>query len=114
MGAIALKEEIDGWKQRYTLDFSGEDLCEICGVRYPLGGGSLDWHDKESHYRGKTHMSFAQIRDKITDLRDKRKKWDKTKSKWEKTTGKRWKDRTADRVRREKEEREKREKEEKK
>merc|ERR1712187_611470 len=79
---------------------------------YPLGGsGHADWHDKESHYRGKTHMGFAQIRDKIVELKGKRKKWDKMKDRWEKDTGKRWKDRAAEKERRERKEKEEREKE---
>jgi len=109
--AIALKEDIDGIKQKYTQDFAGEDLCEICGVKYPLGGGSLDWHDKESHYRGKTHMGFAQIRDKIKELKGKRKNWDKMKEKYEKDSGNRWRDRNAERERERDRDREKQRKE---
>merc|ERR1712187_793056 len=102
--AIELKDEIDGWKQKYMPDFWGEDVCEICGIRYPLGGVDVHGHDKTSHYRGKMHIGFAQIRDKIGELKGKRREWDKLKNKWE--------DRTAERERKEREEREKKEKEE--
>lgn len=75
--ALVIKEEVDGTKHRYTSEFHGEDICEVCGVKYPLGGGSIEWHDKESHKRGKTHQGFAQIRDKINELRGKRREWEK-------------------------------------
>merc|ERR1712024_129269 len=52
--AIAIKEELDSLKQRYTTEFAGEDICEVCGVKYPLGGiGAGEWHDKTSHMKGK-------------------------------------------------------------
>merc|ERR1711862_210785 len=53
--AILVKEELDILKARYTCEFPGEDICEVCGVKYPLGGSPLEWHDKESHMKGKTH-----------------------------------------------------------
>uniref|UniRef100_A0A7S1S645 Uncharacterized protein n=1 Tax=Alexandrium catenella TaxID=2925 RepID=A0A7S1S645_ALECA len=75
--AIALNEEIDDLKQKYTTEFPGEDLCEICGVKYLCGGGANQWHDEEDHKRGKTHDGFKQIRAKIVELRGKRKHWEK-------------------------------------
>merc|ERR1712187_759919 len=74
--AIALKEEVDALKLRHTTDFAGEDICEVCGVKYPLGGGGADWHDKESHKAGKTHTGFSKIRAKIIELRGKREIWE--------------------------------------
>merc|ERR1711879_1007836 len=107
--AIELKDEIDGWKKKYMPDFWGEDICEICGTRYPLGGVDVHGHDKTSHYRGKMHIGYSEIRDKVAELKGKRREWDRTKKKWEDETGKRWKDRTAERERKERKEREKKE-----
>jgi len=75
--AIALKEELDDLKQKYTTEFPGEDLCETCGVKYLCGGGGTQWHDEEDHKRGKTHDGFAKIRAKIVELRGKRREWEK-------------------------------------
>lgn len=76
MEANQLKEDIDGTKERYTFEFPGEDICDICGVRYPDGAG-WEGHDKESHKRGKTHDGFEKIRDKIDELRAKKSDWEK-------------------------------------
>mmetsp|Transcript_57233 Transcript_57233/g.123822 ORF Transcript_57233/g.123822 Transcript_57233/m.123822 type:complete len:452 (+) Transcript_57233:174-1529(+) len=94
--ALALKDELDSIKKQYTSEFAGEDICEVCGVKYPLGDGA---HDKESHKRGKTHSGFAQIREKINELRGKKREWDKLRAKiqelrekrkeWEKARAKR-------------------------
>merc|ERR1740123_696812 len=64
-------------KQKYTSEFPGEDLCEICGVKYLCGGGALQWHDEEDHKRGKTHDGFAKIRTKLVELRGRRRSWEK-------------------------------------
>jgi len=70
--AAALKAELDALKLKYTSDFAGEDICEVCGVKYAA-------NDKEWHYRGKTHEGYDKIRRKITELRskEKRKEWEK-------------------------------------
>jgi len=73
-----VKEELDGIKHKYTSEFEGEDICEVCGVKYPLGGaGAGSWHDKESHKKGKTHQGYAQIRAKIDELLSRRKEWER-------------------------------------
>mmetsp|Transcript_11606 Transcript_11606/g.36470 ORF Transcript_11606/g.36470 Transcript_11606/m.36470 type:complete len:396 (+) Transcript_11606:148-1335(+) len=100
--AISLKEELDDLKQKYTTEFPGEDLCEICGVKYLCGGGGTQWHDEEDHKRGKTHDGFAKIRTKIVELRGKRKEWEKWREDVEKSRA---------RERDEEREREKRERE---
>merc|ERR1739844_887640 len=78
--ALIIKEELDNVKAKYISEFGGEDICEVCGVKYPLGGGGAEWHDKESHKKGKTHTGYAQIRAKIDELLTKRKEWDKHKT----------------------------------
>merc|ERR1719356_1018460 len=75
--ALVMKEELDTIKAKYTAEFQGEDICEVCGVKYPLGMGGAEWHDKESHKKGKTHQGFATIRAKIEELLSKRKEWEK-------------------------------------
>eukprot|EP00929_Paragymnodinium_shiwhaense_P111823 TRINITY_DN80111_c0_g1_i1.p1 TRINITY_DN80111_c0_g1~~TRINITY_DN80111_c0_g1_i1.p1 ORF type:complete len:471 (+),score=113.45 TRINITY_DN80111_c0_g1_i1:130-1542(+) len=76
--ANTLKEEIDSLRARHTNEFPGEDVCEICGVKYLCPGeGAL--HDKQDHMRGRTHIGFAKIREKVHELRGKKKEWDKMK-----------------------------------
>jgi len=75
--AVPLKEQIDDMRTRHTAEFAGEDLCEVCGVKYPLGTGGAEWHDKESHMKGKTHQGYAEIRSKIAELKGRRKGWEK-------------------------------------
>merc|ERR1711865_800256 len=77
--ANALKEDIDGIKERHTVEFPGEDICDCCGTRYPAG--PWEGHDKESHKRGKTHDGFGKIRDKIEELRGKKRDWEKLRDK---------------------------------
>merc|ERR1711957_89223 len=79
--ALMVKEELDNIKGKYATEgFQGEDICEVCGVKYPLGNGGADWHDKESHKKGKTHTGYSDIRDKIDELIGKRKDWGKHKT----------------------------------
>jgi len=75
--ANALKEDIDGIKERHTVEFPGEDICDTCGVRYPAG--PWEGHDKESHKRGKMHDGFQKIRDKLEELRGRKREWEKMK-----------------------------------
>merc|ERR1712217_799662 len=49
--AIEAKQEMDNLKAKYTNKeaFQGEGICDICGVKYPLGGGGAgDWHEETS------------------------------------------------------------------
>merc|ERR1712203_300767 len=78
--ANTLKEDIDGIKERYTFEFPGEDICDVCGVKYPCGAG-WEGHDKESHKRGKTHDGFEKIREKIEQLRGSKREWEKLREK---------------------------------
>jgi len=75
--ALVLQEEIDTVKAKHMTEFQGEDICEVCGVKYPLGSGGAEWHDKQSHMKGKTHQGFQAIREKIDELINKRKEWEK-------------------------------------
>jgi len=106
--ALAVKEELDDLKQKYTTEFPGEDLCEICGVKYLCGGGGTQWHDEEDHKRGKTHDGFAKIRAKIVELRGKRKEWEKWRDDVEKA---RARDRDEERQREQREREKARERE---
>merc|ERR1712167_93503 len=74
--ALAVKEELESIRSKHVIEAGGEDLCEVCGVKYPVGGAA-DWHDKQSHMKGKTHRGFEQIRAKVKELKRKRKEWDK-------------------------------------
>mmetsp|Transcript_34195 Transcript_34195/g.76425 ORF Transcript_34195/g.76425 Transcript_34195/m.76425 type:complete len:449 (-) Transcript_34195:26-1372(-) len=74
--ALAVKEELESTKQGYGAEFPGEDVCDICGVRYPCGAG-WEGHDFRSHMRGKTHDGYERVRQKIAELRDRKKEWEK-------------------------------------
>merc|ERR1712025_608297 len=78
MGALIVKSDLDALKAKYIMEFAGEGICEVCGVKYPMGDAA---HDKTSHYRGKTHEGFVQIRAKIAELRGRKKQWEKQESK---------------------------------
>ena len=34
--ADAMKSQIDSFKKLHHVDFGGEEVCEVCGLRYPL------------------------------------------------------------------------------
>merc|ERR1712196_619444 len=76
--ALIVKSDLDALKAKHTTEFAGEGICEVCGVKYPMGDAA---HDKTSHYRGKTHEGFVQIRAKIAELRGRKKQWEKQESK---------------------------------
>merc|ERR1740121_1858816 len=75
--ALVLKEELGTMKAKHTTEFQGEDICEVCGVKYPLGMGGAEWRDKESHKKGRTHQGYAAIRAKIEELLSRRTEWEK-------------------------------------
>jgi len=86
--ALVLKEEMDALKGRHSSEFPGEDVCEICGVKYLLGGADkgkagqgLAGFDKTDHMRGKTHKGYEEIREKIFELKGKKKQWEKLREK---------------------------------
>merc|ERR1712039_486028 len=82
--AIEAKEEMDSLRAKHKVDgFQGEAVCEVCGVKYPLGGGGADWHDETSHWKGKAHTGYTEIRATVGRLRNKRKEWDKYRDKIE-------------------------------
>merc|ERR1711974_466345 len=55
--ANALRDQLDALKARHTHEFPGEEVCEVCGVRYALAGGGLsEFHGKEAHLNGKVHL----------------------------------------------------------
>merc|ERR1712151_567565 len=65
--ALEAKEEMDALKSKHTSKecFQGEGICDVCGVKFPLGGGGAgDWHDETSHWKGKAHIGYTKIREK--------------------------------------------------
>merc|ERR1711870_144224 len=82
--AMEAKDEMDSLRAKHKVDgFQGEAVCEVCGVKYPLGGGGADWHDETSHWKGKAHTGYTEIRATVGRLRNKRKEWDKYRDKIE-------------------------------
>lgn len=75
--ALALHETMECLKARHTVEFPGEEVCEICGVRSVLESSSPEWHDRESHLRGRNHEGWTAIRTKLSELRKKRWAQDK-------------------------------------
>jgi len=80
--AMAVKDQMDAIKTRHTHEFPGEEVCEICGVRYALAGGGLsDFHGKEAHLNGKTHEGYTEIRAKVAELRGQKRLREREKDK---------------------------------
>merc|ERR1712217_6294 len=88
----------------------GEAICEVCGVKYPIGGGAGDWHDETSHWKGKAHTGYTKIRATIVELKKKRRDWDKYRDKIE-ANKKRYREKERERERQEEKERRKIERE---
>mmetsp|Transcript_20213 Transcript_20213/g.54208 ORF Transcript_20213/g.54208 Transcript_20213/m.54208 type:complete len:303 (+) Transcript_20213:80-988(+) len=64
-----LKEDLEDLKARYTYESTGENVCEVCGVRC-LPGEQADY---EAHLEGKLHLGYKKMRDKAQELREKRR-----------------------------------------
>lgn len=75
--AQVVKDLIDAVKARHTHEFPGEEVCEVCGIRYALAASAAaDLHGKESHLNGKLHEGYTEIRRKVFELRDKKRQRD--------------------------------------
>lgn len=64
-----LMEDLEDLKARYTYESTGENVCEVCGVRC-LPGEQADY---EAHLEGKLHLGYKKMRDKAQELREKRR-----------------------------------------
>lgn len=78
--ADSKKEQIDTLKKMHTVDFGGEEVCEVCGVRYPLllpdpsqgpSGLSKDKIAEFEHAQGKVHIGYKRIRDKLEEVKSR-------------------------------------------
>lgn len=87
-----LKEDLEDLKARYTYESTGENVCEVCGVRC-LPGEQADY---EAHLEGKLHLGYKKMRDKAQELREKRR----AKEAGPKEGSRREEERGADRERR--------------
>lgn len=76
--AQALQDEIDSIEAKFTVDTGGEGVCELCGVRFPLGNTPNEIGNRQSHFSGKMHEAYTTIREKVEELRRKKKSgvWD--------------------------------------
>jgi len=74
-----IKAEIEDIKSKCMAETGGEAVCEACGVRYPLGDLPTEVGDRNSHFAGKTHEAYTTIRQKVNELREKKKsgEWEK-------------------------------------
>merc|ERR1719265_1544326 len=74
-----VKREIEEIQAKHTVNTGGEAVCEACGVRYPLGDSPNEVGDRNAHFSGKMHEAYTTIREKIEELRQKKKsgEWDK-------------------------------------
>merc|ERR1712087_28242 len=63
------------------MGFPGEGVCEVCGVRFLLGGVGVKGYERlrdgdvweDDHYQSKAHAGFVQIREKLAELRKARR-----------------------------------------
>lgn len=93
--ADRLREEIETVKNQNKVVTTGEEVCEVCGVRCQPG----EIADYQAHLDGKLHEAYALIRQKTKELREKERNRPpkKEEDKQEKEQGR---DRAADRDRR--------------
>lgn len=77
--ASVLKKEMDEMLAKFTVETGGEDVCEACGVRFPLGNTPNEIGNRESHFQGKMHDAYTTIRKRLEELREKKKsgEWDR-------------------------------------
>lgn len=103
--ALEVEDQLEILKKRYEFEFPGEEVCEICGVRYAKQGEhDTEWHDKAAHLNGKQHQGWVVLRDKIDELRAKMREYEKQdhrerKEKEERREKEREKDKEKDRDR---------------
>lgn len=62
-----LREEIGRMKERHTVVTTGEEVCEICGVRCQPG----EVADYQAHLDGKLHEGYLRVREEARKLREK-------------------------------------------
>mmetsp|Transcript_2680 Transcript_2680/g.5664 ORF Transcript_2680/g.5664 Transcript_2680/m.5664 type:complete len:318 (+) Transcript_2680:42-995(+) len=74
--AQEVKEDIEELEAKFTVETGGESVCEMCGVRYPLGDTPNEKGNRESHFSGKMHEAYTIIREKVQELRKKQKDGD--------------------------------------
>merc|ERR1712216_15714 len=65
--AEATKKAIDDIKAKYTSDTAGEEVCEICGIKYPMGNDGD--HRGEAHFSGTMHIGYVKIRQALADVK---------------------------------------------
>lgn len=69
--ADEVKDWLDQMKSQHTVEFPGEEVCEVCGARFHKEGTPVEGQRAVvfEHYDGKIHKGFAQIRTDIADLK---------------------------------------------
>lgn len=69
--ADEVKQWLDEMKKMHTIDFPGEEVCEVCGARFHKEGAQIEGQRAVvfEHYDGKIHKGFAQIRTDIADVK---------------------------------------------
>mmetsp|Transcript_22632 Transcript_22632/g.52794 ORF Transcript_22632/g.52794 Transcript_22632/m.52794 type:complete len:301 (+) Transcript_22632:113-1015(+) len=65
--ANRINQEIAQLKEEHTYEFSGEVVCEVCGVRCNPDSRA----DYQAHVLGKLHEGYTTIRAKVKELREK-------------------------------------------
>lgn len=68
--ADAVKEQLVEIKKEYKMESSGEEVCEICGIKYAIGD-ELCQMRADQHFSGKMHEGYSKIRQAIADLKEK-------------------------------------------
>lgn len=76
--ALEVEQELNDYQKRYRFEFPGEEVCEVCGVRYASqAADNPDWHERASHLNGKMHHGWLQIRQKLQELKEKERLWER-------------------------------------
>jgi len=64
-----VKQDIVDMKARFTFQTAGETVCEVCGIRCQPD----EPVDYEAHLQGKLHRGYLRIREKVEELRAKKR-----------------------------------------
>ena len=76
--AVDVELDISDYEKRYRFEYPGEEVCDVCGVRYASQKeDNPDWHERASHLNGKMHHGWLQIRQKLQELREKERVWER-------------------------------------
>mmetsp|Transcript_2168 Transcript_2168/g.6564 ORF Transcript_2168/g.6564 Transcript_2168/m.6564 type:complete len:298 (+) Transcript_2168:72-965(+) len=67
------QKQIDLKRQSYTY-MCGEEVCDVCGLRFIVGDSREDKTNSETHRRSRMHTGYVLVREKAEEMREKLKR----------------------------------------